>query len=53
MDHVVDTWMKENKLAIENGIRTELAESLIKDIKEVFENHQIDIQSLFLSIKRL
>jgi len=43
MDHVVESWMKDNKLAIENGIRTELAESLIKDIKEVFENHQIDI----------
>lgn len=49
MDHIIDTWMEENKLAVENGIRTELAESLINDIKEVFESHQIEIPEASVS----
>ena len=35
--------MKENELAIENGLRNEITESFIKGMKEVFVEHYIDI----------
>lgn len=39
-DFVVAEWMKENQIAAENSLRTEIAESFINDLKNVFlENH--------------
>lgn len=43
MDYVVSEWMEENQLAVENGLKVEVAESLIGDMRSVFETHHIAI----------
>ena len=43
LDYVVESWMEENQLAIESGLRTEIAEGFINSLKTVFEEHYIDI----------
>jgi hypothetical protein len=43
LDYVVENWMQENELAIESGLRTEIAEGFIDSLKTVFEEHYIDI----------
>jgi hypothetical protein len=43
LDYVVEEWMKENELAIEAGIKVEMAESLMSGLKDMFEAHDIDI----------
>lgn len=41
--YVVEQWMEENEIAIEKGIRTELAEDFISALKNVFVEHYIDV----------
>lgn len=43
LGYVVEEWMEENKLAVENGIRTEIAENFMTGLKELFENHYIEV----------
>jgi hypothetical protein len=43
MTYVSEEWMKENELAIETGIRTELTEDFISGLKSLFEKNYIDI----------
>lgn len=43
MDYVAKEWMEENKVAIEQNIRTELAESFLAGLKDLFEKHYINI----------
>lgn len=43
LNYVVDEWMNENKLAIENGIRTEIAESFIAKLKDLFIESYIEV----------
>lgn len=43
LDYVVEEWMKENELAIEAGIKVEMAESLMAGLKGLFEEHNIEI----------
>jgi hypothetical protein len=43
LNYVVENWMEENKVAIETGLRAELAESFISNLKDVFESHYVDI----------
>ena len=43
LNYAVDEWMKENKLAVENGIRTEISESFIGGLKSLFETHYIEV----------
>lgn len=43
LDYVVENWMEENKLAIEKGLRTEIAEDFIGALRNVFVEHYIDI----------
>lgn len=43
LDYVVEEWMKENELAIEAGIKVEMAESLMDGLKGLFEEHNIDV----------
>lgn len=43
MDYVVETWMKDNKLAIDRGIRADVAESFIQGLKGLFAEHNIDM----------
>jgi len=43
LDYVVEEWMKENELAIESGIKVEMAESLMDGLRGLFEEHNIDV----------
>lgn len=43
LDYVVEQWMEENEVAIESGIKVEMAESLMDGLKEMFASHNIDI----------
>lgn len=43
MNYVVNEWMKENELAIERGIKGEIAEDFINGLKKLFEDHYIDV----------
>jgi len=43
MDYVVEEWMKENELAVENGVRTEIAENFIENLKTLFEQSYIEV----------
>ena len=43
LNYVVDEWTKENELAIERGLKGEIAEDFISGLKQLFEDHYIDV----------
>ena len=43
MNYVVEQWMEDNQLAIERGLKGEIAEDFIGGLKELFEDHYIDV----------
>ena len=43
LNYVVEEWMQENKIAIERGIKGEIAEDFISGLKKLFEDHYIDV----------
>jgi len=43
LDYVVGEWMEENKIAVEAGIKVEMAESLLGGLKDLFNEHNIEI----------
>jgi hypothetical protein len=43
LNYMVEEWMKDNELAIESGLRAELAESFINSLRDVFVEHHIDV----------
>ncbi|MEL0243368.1 MAG: hypothetical protein VW955_02875, partial [Gammaproteobacteria bacterium] len=45
LNYVVSEWMKDNELAIEKGLRTEITEDFIGGLKSLFESHYINVPS--------
>ena len=43
LNYVAEEWMKENELAVERGIRSELVEDFMTGLKNLFQEHYIDI----------
>jgi len=43
LNYVVEQWMEENHLAIESGLRAEIAEGFMKSLHTVFEEHYIEV----------
>ena len=43
LNYVVEQWMTDNELAIEKGIKGEIAEDFIGGLKQLFEDHYIDV----------
>ena len=43
LNYVVENWMEENKLAIQNGLRTEIAEDFMGKLKGLFEESYIEV----------
>lgn len=43
LTYVCEEWMKENELAVESGMKTEIVENFIHGLKELFENSFIDV----------
>ena len=50
LDYVVGEWMEENKLAIEAGIKVEMAESLMDALKETFRSHNIAVDETTVDV---
>ena len=43
LSYVVEEWMKDNELAIERGLRGDIAESFMTGLKGLFEDHYITV----------
>ena len=43
LNYVVEQWMTENEIAIEKGLRTEIAEEFITGLKGLFKEHYIEV----------
>jgi len=43
LSYVVEEWMKENEVALERGIKGEIAEDFISGLKKLFAEHYIDV----------
>ena len=43
LNYVCEEWTKDNELAIERGLKGEIAEDFISGLKQLFEDHYIDV----------
>lgn len=43
LNYVVEQWMTDNEIALENGLKNEIMESFIAGMKGLFEQHYIDV----------
>lgn len=43
LNYVVETWMEENQVAIQNGLRTEIAETFMDKMKDLFTESYITV----------
>ena len=43
LNYVVENWMEENKLAVQSGLRTEIAEGFMNNLKNLFTESYIDV----------
>ena len=50
LDYVVEKWMEENEVAIESGIRVEIAEDFMDSLRNVFTEHYITVPESKLDI---
>jgi hypothetical protein len=50
LDYIVSEWMEENAVAIESGIKVQMAESLMDGLKELFYEHNVDIDDTTIDV---
>ena len=43
LEYVADEWLKENAIAVDQGLRTEFTESFLVNLKSLFEDHYVSI----------
>lgn len=43
LNYVVEQWMTDNELALENGMKTDIMESFIAGMKNLFQEHYIEV----------
>lgn len=43
LDFVVEEWFDKNEIAIENGIKSEVTESFIENMTQVFRDHYVEL----------
>ena len=43
LNYVVENWMKENELAIQSGLRAEIAEGFMEKLKDVFTESYVEV----------
>jgi hypothetical protein len=43
LEYVAEEWIKENALAVESGLRTEMTESFLQGMRGLFEDHYVSI----------
>lgn len=50
LDYVVEQWMENNELALERGIRGELFESFMDGMKNLFDEHHVNVSDEQLDV---
>jgi len=43
LNYVAESWVSDNELAIERGLKTELTEDFINGLKKLFEEHYVEV----------
>ena len=43
LNYVVEQWMEDNKVAIQNGLRTEIAENFMNSLKDLFVESYVEV----------
>ena len=43
LNYVVEQWLEDNKLAVQNGLRTEIAENFMNSLKDLFTESYIEV----------
>ena len=43
LEYVAEEWLEENAIAVERGIKTQMTESFLEGMKELFEAHYVNI----------
>jgi hypothetical protein len=43
LSYVIEKWVEDNQLAVDNGLRNDIAESFINGMKNLFAEHYIDV----------
>ena len=43
LNYVIEGWMQENEVAVENGLRAEIAENFMSSLQQVFTEHYIEV----------
>jgi hypothetical protein len=43
LEYVADEWISDNQLAVEHGLKTEMTESFLVGMKQLFEDHYVTI----------
>ncbi len=43
LEYVADEWLKENALAVEHGLKSEMTESFLGGMRKLFEEHYVSI----------
>ena len=43
LEYVSDEWIQENALAVEHGLKTEMTESFLQGMKNLFEDHYVTV----------
>ena len=43
LNYVVETWIAQNEIALESGMKSEILENFVSGLKGLFEEHYIDI----------
>ena len=43
LNYVIEQWMKDNELAVEKGLRTEVAEDFMLGLKNLFQEHYFEV----------
>ena len=43
LDHVIEEWLQDNAVALESGIKVEMVSSFMESLKNVFEEHYIEV----------
>ena len=43
LNYVVEQWMKDNEVAVEQGLRTEVAEDFMISLKNLFQEHYFEV----------
>lgn len=50
VNYVAEEWVKQNELQVVSGLRTEMAESFLEGLKNLFEEHYVDVPEESVSV---